>query len=123
MFFYSVNVLIIDDDKSITSSLSRFLSFKGFPTVVTNDPWEGLELIQKEHFDVILLDISMPQFSGEQIIKTLATNNVLKDQNIFIFSANVSHEFIKKEFLRRDGINGVLEKPLSLAGILQTITS
>jgi CheY-like chemotaxis protein len=118
-----VKILVVDDDRSITSSLSKFFSFKGFQTIVSNDPWEGLDLIQREHFDVVLLDISMPTLSGEQIVKTLATNDVLKDQNIFIFSANVNHEFIKKEFLRRDGINGVLEKPLSLNGILQAITS
>ena len=123
MFFYFVKILVIDDDKSITSSLSKFFSFKGFPTVVANDPWEGLELIQKEHFDVILLDLSMPGFSGEQIIKTLATNEVLQDQNIFIFSANLNNDFIIKDFLRRDGISGCLEKPLSLASVYKAITS
>lgn len=64
----------------------------------------------------------MPKFSGEQIIKTLATNEVLKDQNIFIFSSNLCHEFIIKDLLRRDGINGVLKKPMNLTKILDIIT-
>lgn len=123
MFFYLVKILVIDDDQALTSALHKFFTFKGFPTVVINNPWEGLALIQREHFDVILLDINMPEFSGEQIIKMLETNEVLKDQNIFIFSAYLGHEFIIKDFLKRDGIAGCLEKPMSLNEILKVITN
>jgi len=122
MFFYFVKILVIDDDQAITSALFKFFNFKGFPTVVINNPWEGFALIQREHFDVILLDINMPEFSGEQIIRMLDTNEVLKDQNIFIFSAYLGHEFIIKDFLKRDGIVGCLEKPMGLNEILKVIT-
>ena len=118
-----MQVLIVDDNQDITDLLSKFLKSKGFEIVVTNDPRDGLELIKEKNYDAVLLDISMPGFSGEQIIKTLATNEVLKDQHIFIFSANLNNEFIIKDFLRRDGINGCIEKPMNLHGILKTITS
>jgi CheY-like chemotaxis protein len=117
-----VKILVIDDDKTLTSMLSKFFNFQGHPTTVLNDPWDGLDRIQKEHFDVILLDICMPEFSGEQIIKTLATNEVLQDQNIFILSANLGNKFIIKDLLRRDGINGCLEKPMDLDELLAAIT-
>jgi CheY-like chemotaxis protein len=117
-----VKILVIDDDKTLTSMLSKFFNFKGHTTTVLNDPWDGLDRIQKEHFDVILLDICMPEFSGEQIIKTLATNEVLQDQNIFVLSANLGNKFIIKDLLRRDGINGCLEKPMDLDELLAVIT-
>jgi CheY-like chemotaxis protein len=84
---------------------------------------EGLRLIQQEQFDVILLDMSMPGFSGSDIIKILATNEILKDQNIFIFSANLYGDNQVKDLLRRDGINGCLKKPIQLSEILTAITS
>ena len=118
-----MKILVIDDDKTLTSMLSKFFNFQGNKTVVINDPWDGLDRIQKEHFDVILLDICMPEFSGEQIIKTLATNEVLQDQNIFIFSANLGNQFIIKDLLRRNGINGCLEKPIDLDELLSEISN
>ena len=118
-----MKILLIDDNKDITTMLSKFFDSNGFETVVTNDPMEGLRLIQQEQFDVILLDISMPGFSGSDIIKILATNEILKDQNIFIFSANLYGDNQVKDLLRRDGINGCLKKPIQLSEILTAITS
>ena len=118
-----MKILIIDDDKTLTSMLSKFFNFQGHPTIVINDPWDGLDRIQKEQFDVILLDICMPEFSGDQIIKTLATNEVLQDQNIFILSANLGSEFLIKDMLRKNGINGCLEKPIDPDELLAIITN
>jgi len=118
-----MKVLIIDDNEDITVMLSKFLKSKGFDIVVTNDPWEGLGRIQKELFDVILLDIKMPELSGLQIIGTLAADEILQDQNIFIFSANFGHDNQIKNLLRREGVNGCLKKPIQLYELLTAITS
>ena len=118
-----IKVLIVDDNEDITDMLSKFLESKGFDTVVINDPWEGLRRIQKEQFDVILLDIMMPEFTGLQIIATLATDEILENQNIFIFSANFGHDNQIKNLLRRDGIKGCLKKPVQLYELLTAITS
>ena len=118
-----MKILIIDDDKTLTSMLSKFFNFQGHPTIVINDPWDGLDRIQKEQFDVILLDICMPEFSGDQIIKTLATNEVLQDQNIFILSANLGSEFLIKDMLRKNGISGCLEKPIDPDELLTIISN
>ncbi len=120
---YSRKILIIDDNTDTTTMLSEFFNFEGFETVVINDPWEGLRRIQKEQFDVILLDIIMPEFTGLQIIATLATDEILQDQNIFIFSANFGHDNQIKNLLRRDGISGCLKKPVQLYELLTAITS
>jgi len=123
MMFSIMKILVVDDDKQTTSMLSKFFNYEGHPTVVTNDPMEGLQLIQHEKFDVILLDIYMPEFNGLNIIKILATNEVLKDQNIFIFSGVDYYENQIKDMLTRDGINGFLKKPIELDKLLTTITS
>ena len=118
-----MNVLLVDDDKDITTFLSRFLNVRGFEIVVTNDPMEGLRHIQQEHYDVILLDISMPGLSGLNIIGILATDEILKNQNIFIFSTTSIDAIQNRELLRKDGINGCLEKPIQLNELLTAITS
>ena len=123
MIFSIMKILVVDDDKQTTSMLSKFFNYEGHSTVVTNDPMEGLKHIQQDKFDVILLDISMPEFNGLNIIKILATNEILKDQNIFIFSGVDYYENQIKDMLTRDGINGFLKKPLELDELLTTITN
>ncbi len=123
MMFSIMKILVVDDDKQTTSMLSKFFNYEGHSTVVTNDPMEGLKHIQQDKFDVILLDISMPEFNGLNIIKILATDEILKDQNIFIFSGVDYYENQIKDMLTRDGINGFLKKPIELDKLLTTITS
>ena len=121
--YYIMKILLVDDNQEITLLLSKFLNSKGFETVVTNDPMEGLRRIQQEQYDVILLDISMPEISGFNIIDTLETNEILKNLNIFIFSANSFSDIHIKNLLRKDGVNGCLKKPLRLDELLTVITS
>jgi len=118
-----MKVLIIDDNEDITSMLSKFLKTQGFETVGINDSMEGLRHIQQEQYDVILLDMKMPGISGFNIIQLLATDDILKDQNIFIFSASPYGDNEIKNLLRKDGINGILKKPMKLDDILTAITS
>lgn len=119
---YLKKMLIIDDNPDTTKMLESFFKSKGFETLAINDPWIGLKKIQSETFDVIILDLVMPGFSGLQIIATLATDEILQDQNIFIYSANFTNELQIKELLRRDGINGCLKKPMNLYDMLKIIT-
>lgn len=116
-------MLIIDDQPATTTMLSEFFNFNGFKTTITNDPWDGLKYIQQEHFDVILLDIAMPKLSGIQIIGILATDNILEDQNIFIYSEAINCNNQVNELCRRVGINGFLKKPMPLDKMLARITN
>ncbi len=118
-----MKILIVDDNKQTTSMLSKFFDSEGHKTVVTNDSMEGLRQIQEEQYDVVLLDINMPEFNGFNIIQILATNEILKDQNIFLFSGADYLENKIKDFLMRDGVNGFLKKPIDLDELLTVITN
>jgi len=118
-----MKVLVIDDNKETTTMLLKFFNAKGFPTVVTNNPMEGLNHIRQDKYDVILLDISMPIISGFGIIELLAGEQKLKDQNIFIFSGTSNNSLQIKNMLRKDGVNGFLKKPIQLDELLTTITN
>jgi len=118
-----MKTLIIDDDQDITGLLSRYLTAKGFENVVTNDPREGMELIKKEKYDCVLLDIAMPEFSGRDIIHALESENILKDQKIIIFSAYAFSEPVINELLEKEGVHSFMSKPLKLDTILTAISS
>ena len=120
---HPMKVLIIDDDQDITGLLSRYLTAKGFENVVTNDPREGIELIKKEKYDSVLLDIAMPEFSGRDIIHALESENILKDQKIIIFSAYAFSEPVINELLEKEGVHSFMSKPLKLDTIITAISS
>ena len=118
-----MRIFIIDDDKETTTMLSKFFNFKGFEVLVTNDPMAGVIKIRREHFDVILLDINMPVVSGFGVIELLAGADILKEQNIFVFSGISLPEIQLKNLLRKDGVNGFLEKPMGPDELLAAITN
>jgi len=119
----TVKILVIDDDQDTTKMLSKFLTEMSFETIVTNDPMVGLKKIRREHFDVILLDINMPIVNGFGVIEMLAVADILKDQNIFIFSGTQIPEIQLKNLLRRDGITGFLSKPIDVEKLVNVITN
>ena len=89
---------------------------------VSNEPMEGLNLIRQEKFDVVLLDVNMQVTNGLGIIELLASDDILKDQNIFIFSEEDIPEIQLKNFLRRDGVNGFLKKIADPEELLEIIS-
>jgi len=118
-----VKILLIDDNQDITGLISRYLTAKGFENIATNDPREGLERIIKEKYDVVLLDIAMPEFCGRDIIEALERKKILKDQKIIIFSAHAFTDQQIHDLLKKDGVHSILKKPLKLDTLLSAIAS
>jgi CheY-like chemotaxis protein len=79
---------------------------------VLNNGKEGLEAIRKDNFDLILLDLAMPEFSGYDVVKTLKEEGLLESKNIVIFSASSDRSLIEK--MSHYGVKDVLKKPCSL---------
>jgi CheY-like chemotaxis protein len=109
-----VRVLVVDDNTDITDMLSFYLeSLGGYECKVLNDGKEGLETIKSEDFDVIILDLAMPEFSGIDVINSLKKENLLGKKNIVILTASTLDEQDAEGFLR-DGVKAILKKPISV---------
>ncbi len=67
-------VLIVDDDDSTVEVLKRFLITKGFDTAEAKDGQSAMELARRFRPDLILLDVMMPDLSGDVVCKALKTN-------------------------------------------------
>ena len=74
---------------------------------------EMVKAIKLDDFDLVLLDLAMPEFSGMDIINSLKAENPLEKKNIIILTASALHED-ETEALVRDGIRSVLKKPISI---------
>ncbi len=67
----SANVLIIDDDESIRTACVQTLQEAGFRAQAVDNGYRAFETLNRESFDVVLLDLKMPGVSGMEILKTL----------------------------------------------------
>jgi len=118
-----MRVLMVDDNQDITELVYKFLTAKGVENTVTNNPREGLDLIKNENYDVVLLDIAMPEFCGRDIIAALEKENILKDQKIIIFSAHAFTEAQINDLLEKEGVYSIMKKPIHLGKLLTVIAS
>lgn len=62
-------IIVIDDDSAVTDLLSVLLSSHGFEVTATNNSVEGMNLIRDEKFDLVILDLMMPDMDGWEICK------------------------------------------------------
>jgi len=68
-------ILIVDDDAPFRAILEITLSAEGYEVKTAANGEEALELVLQEHFNLILIDLIMPQKDGFQTIQSLMENN------------------------------------------------
>lgn len=77
-------ILIIDDEESIRDGCTQVLSRKGFQVDSTGEALLGLEMALKNIYDVILLDIRIPQMDGVEILKKIKVEKNISAKVIII---------------------------------------
>jgi len=115
-----VKILIIDDNQSITTMVSKYLVLKGNESTVANGGKQGLEMILQNKYDLIIMDISMPEFSGRDIVDYLEKNKILRENNIVLFTASAISADEIDDMINR-GVKGALRKPVDLVEIDKTL--
>jgi len=115
-----MKVCVIDDNKTITGMISKLLKMKGHESVVINDGPTGLATLGTEVFDVVVLDIAMPDLSGIDIVNSLYESGKIKDHKICMFTASSSAE-ADFDDLRDKGVKEILSKPLKLDTFVSTL--
>jgi len=102
--------------------LSEILSLEGHECIVSNNGRNGLVLLESQKFDVTLLDLSMPEFSGYDVIDALEKNEELKYKKIIVLTASSISNDESRE-LKNRGVHAVLKKPVDPLVLLATIKS
>ena len=66
-----INVLVVDDEKNLTLAMRRLLSAEGYVTDTAGSGVIALEAVKERNFDVIFLDVNMPDMNGLETFKKL----------------------------------------------------
>jgi len=107
-----MKILVIDDSQEIAEALKFWLENEGVTVEVITDGSTGLDMIRNKQFDLILLDVAMPDFTGLDVIDSLKNEGLLESKNIIIFTASSDKNLFER--LKNLGVKGILKKPSSL---------
>jgi len=111
-------ILIIEDDKSISELQKDYLEMSGYEVVCAFDGGKGLNYIKNDSFDLIILDLMLPEMDGFDILKQVADS---KQIPILIVSAK-SDESYKIKGLNL-GADDYITKPFGMGELVARVNS
>jgi CheY-like chemotaxis protein len=118
-------ILIVDDEEDILTSVKMFLDSLGYSAKTVNNGKDAIDLIKKEKFDLILLDMLMPEMSGKEVLERIRDDKKIAKQKV-AFLTVVSLSQVGKAIINKLKPVAFIEKPVDtvkLKQILQKILS
>ncbi len=124
----SKKVLVVDDDSDVRSFVVTVLEENGYLPLEAHDGVEGLEKIQADQPDLVILDVLMPRGSGIRLYRHLKTEDGLKDLPVIMFTGIALRSFLKSQKALDEFKGGevprpdiYLEKPVEPEELVQAI--
>ncbi len=106
-----MKILGIDDNKDLLNLSEIALRSGGHEYTGKDNGKDGLQAIKDEKFDIVLLDLSMPDFSGQDVIDALVKDGIMNKQKVVIFTATSPTKEMCDQFLEK-GVHSILKKPV-----------
>jgi len=115
-----MKILGIEDNKDLLDLCEVALSSDGHEYTGIDNGKEGIQAIKDKKFDLVLLDLAMPDFSGVDVIDALMKEGIMDKQKIIVFSASTATQ---KEFgpLLEKGVHSIIKKPVDIDLLIETI--
>lgn len=99
-------VLVIDDEPVVLALLEILLSQQGYDVVLADGGWKGLELYRREHPDVVVLDLNMPELDGFAVLKQIRRIDLVQPVIILTGAATTEME----QQIRALGVTEIVKK-------------
>ena len=112
-----MNVLLIEDEEKVASFISKGLEEEGYVVEKAYDGRTGLELLSEKGYDILLLDLMIPEIDGLQVLKRIRAQGI--DTPVLILTAKSSKEDVVKGL--DTGSDDYLTKPFSFDELLARI--
>ncbi|HEX4211402.1 MAG TPA: UDP-3-O-acyl-N-acetylglucosamine deacetylase [Candidatus Binataceae bacterium] len=113
----NTTVMVVDDEERIRSSLRGILSDEGFRVLDTDGGPAVMEIIEREHPELILLDVWMPKLDGIELLRRIKAEQPATHVIMISGHANIQNAVVAT----RLGAADFIEKPFSVNGLLTSI--
>ena len=112
----NTSILVMEDDTSIQELIVEFLKAEGYDVNFASDGLEGIQLFKKKEYDLVLLDIMMPNLDGYAVCKMIRQNS-----NVPIIFLTASDQEISIVRGLDMGADDYITKPFKLNELLSRI--
>jgi CheY-like chemotaxis protein len=110
-------VLVVDDDLGVQDLFRTFLKQTGFSRVVVGTATEAIKSLRKQKFDLLFLDLQLPDAPGDQVYQT--AKQIDPDLNVIVITGYPDSEILDR-ILQVCPVT-VLKKPLKIEQLYQTV--
>jgi CheY-like chemotaxis protein len=104
-------ILVADDDEDILGLLTTLLERSGHDVVATRNGVAALAAARERRPDLAVLDISMPELDGLEVLERLRGESATRDLPVVLLSARVQEEDVARGFA--EGADAYVRKPFS----------
>jgi two-component system response regulator HydG len=111
------SVLLVDDDKDMTETLSDILTDMSYRVETANNGLEAIEKVKTHAFDTVLLDIKMPGINGVETFKEI--KKIRPDAVVMLMTAQSVEELVAEAL--EEGAYGIMYKPIDTKKLVEFI--
>jgi two-component system, OmpR family, alkaline phosphatase synthesis response regulator PhoP len=112
------SILLVEDEENLQEALKLNLELEDYEVTSAWNGVEALELIQKEHFDLLILDVMLPELDGISVVESIRLQN--NDIPVLILSAKNSSA--DRVLGLKKGADDYLTKPFNLEELLLRVS-
>ena len=104
-------ILVVDDSATVRKFVSASLEIRGFRVLTACDGVDALEKSSREHVNLIVTDLNMPNMDGVELVASLRENPEYHDLPVIVLSS--LNEESNGAHLRELGVRSYLHKPFN----------
>ena len=118
---WNKSILIVDDDEAIIKTLRPMLLSHGYAVLTAGSGEDGLQIVNAQKPDLVLLDVILPGIKGREVCQRLKEDPQTKGIPVVFLTAKDSPEDIQAE--KDVGASGHVTKPVNIKALIETIQS
>lgn len=114
----NINILVVDDEETIVDVIEAYLKNAGYNVFTAYDGKEAISIFNKENINLIILDLMLPDISGEEVCKIIKKE---KDVPTIMLTAKINEDDILNGF--NLGADDYVVKPFSVKQLVARVSA
>ena len=114
-------VLIAEDSSVIQNLARKILEFQNYEITAVKNGEQVMQIVDKEDFDIVLLDINMPIMDGMECVKAIRALGDKKKASLPVVAITGNAKNYSEEEFKAAGFNDVLVKPLNFDRLVEIV--
>jgi CheY-like chemotaxis protein len=116
-----MHILLAEDNAVNQRLIVRLLEKRGHSIVVAHDGRQALDLLEHQHFDLVLMDVQMPELNGFEVTTAIRQKELETGEHLPIVALTAHAMKGDQELCFAAGMDAYLSKPIQSADLFETI--